>query len=99
MSDNDKFDGFDIAVAAFGIAGAVVVGYVVIHLLMGFGGWWNGLWTVTPKDTAYAEQQQKDWAKDPANPSVAGQKCLDMGGYPQYSAWDGRFLDCKGIGK
>lgn len=39
------------------------------------------------------------WKSDPRNPAVAGQRCLDSGGYPKYSAWDGRFLDCRADGE
>lgn len=35
-------------------------------------------------------------AKDPTNPKVIAQKCLDHGGTPTFSAWDGRVTSCKG---
>lgn len=51
---------------------------------------------VSPETAAQIEQENKEWETDPRNPKVAGQYCLDRGGIPTYSAWDGRLKDCKG---
>lgn len=91
-----KIDGGEVALAAFGIAGAVVAGYVVIQLCIGFGGMVHDMFTVSPERQAEIDKSWKDWETDPRNPKVAGQKCIDSGGYPVYSAWDSRFDKCEG---
>lgn len=98
MSKKDRVDGFDIALGAFGIAGAIVAIWIVIQLLTGLGGWWHDINTVSPERQQEIDRQAEEWKKSPMNPKVAGQKCLDAGGYPVYSAWDGRFDKCEGAG-
>jgi hypothetical protein len=55
---------------------------------------WNAMTHMTPEQKAAQEKRQKEWETDPRNPKVAGQKCLDLGGVPDYSAWDGDVKEC-----
>lgn len=71
-------------------------------MMQGVGNWWHDVTTQTAEekaasDKAYAEAEA-EWAKDPRNPKVVGQKCIDAGGIPDYSAWDGDVKECKGVG-
>lgn len=65
----------------------------------GVGNWWHSITYESPeekaKDAAAAQAAADEWAKDPRNPKVAGQKCLDLGGVPDYSAWDGDVKACR----
>lgn len=75
---------------------AVIVGIVLFGVwsISSIGTWYNN--TVnSPEAKAAQEKADAEWKMSPKNPEVAGQKCLDSGGYPKYSAWDGRFLECK----
>lgn len=55
--------------------------------------WQSGITTSTP---AEQKAEADAWSKDPTNPKVVAQKCLDHGGTPTFSAWDGRVTSCKG---
>lgn len=95
MNIKDKSIEVLCAVAAMlSIVGLIVL---VIWLLSfpfnAIGSWWNNSIAESNKVT---EAQEKEWATHPKNPKVVGQKCIDSGGFPTYSAWDGRFLECKG---
>jgi len=93
---NEAKDALGFSVAFVGIVLAIGLVVIVIGwILGGIGKWWSEVTATTPEQEAYYEQQEKEWATDPKNPKVAGKKCLDDGGYPKYSAWDGRFLECK----
>lgn len=76
------------------IAAATGVVLLIIWGINSIGSWYNS--TVnSPEAKAAQEKADAEWKTSPKNPEVAGQKCLDSGGYPKYSAWDGRFLECK----
>jgi len=66
--------------------------------ICGVGHWWHSVTYSTPEEQAQQDARAKaaadEWAKDPRNPKVAGQKCLDLGGIPDYSAWDGDVKAC-----
>lgn len=66
----------------------------------GIGHWWHSITTTSPEEQAKLDARNKaadaEWAKDPTNPQVIAQKCLDRGGTPTFSAWDGRVTSCKG---
>ena len=86
-----------IGVLVMVAAGALVV-WTASFVINGVGSWWYSITYVSPeeqarREAAYAEQEEA-WAKDPRNPKVAGQKCLDLGGVPDYSAWDGDVKAC-----
>lgn len=85
---------FLAVVIAIGLA-VIVIGWI----LGGIGNFFKSATEVSPETKAAIEQQDKEWTTNPKNPRVAGQKCLDAGGFPKYSAWDGRFLECKGKGE
>ena len=84
--------------ALMAIAAVVIAGWLVIQVCTGIGNWWHGITYTSPEEraaTAAAEKQAaEEWAKDPRNPKVAGQKCLDLGGIPDYSSWDGDVKSC-----
>lgn len=89
-------DALAFTAAFIGIVIAIGASVIIIGWVLGsVGKWWSDVSTVTPEQKAEYEKQDKEWASDPKNPKVAGQKCLDSGGYPKYSAWDGRFLECE----
>lgn len=83
-----------LVVLAVAIAAVWVIGTFAWGLSVGI---WNGMQselTVSPEEKAQIEKAAKDWETDPRNPKVAGQKCLDLGGVPDYSAWDGDVKAC-----
>lgn len=66
----------------------------------GIGNWWHSINKTSPEEQAQRDAAYKAsaeaWAKDPTNPKVVAQKCLDNGGTPTFSAWDGRVTSCAG---
>lgn len=99
MSDEAK-DALGFAAAFIGIVVAIGIAVIVIGWVLGsIGNFFKSATEVTPEQRAAIEQSEKEWQTSPKNPKVAGQKCLDSGGFPKYSAWDGRFLECKGKGE
>ena len=57
--------------------------------------------TVTPAERAATDkriaEENAAWAKDPTKPAVIAQKCIDRGGTPIVSSWDGRIRRCDGV--
>lgn len=81
------------------IATAVVVAVlVIIWFCRGIQRSWTSAMTIDPQEQAEIDKANAEWEKDPRNPKVVGQKCLDMGGIPDYSAWDGDVKACRGAG-
>lgn len=64
----------------------------------GIRNWWHNETTTSPEEQAEIDKANAEWAKDPRNPKFVGQKCIDAGGIPNYSAWDGDVKECKGVG-
>jgi len=86
-----------IAVIAFILWWA---GVAVVNGFQGIGNWWHDVTTQTAEekaatDKAYADAEA-EWKKDPTNPDVIAQKCIDNGGTPIISAWSGNVKECKG---
>lgn len=98
MSDETK-DALGFAFAFLAITAGIVIGVWFAGQVIGaVGSWWSSVTYVSPEERAKrdAEHRQADeeWAKDPRNPKVTGQACLDAGGIPDYSAWDGDVKAC-----
>lgn len=95
---NDAKDALVYSFAAILVAVAIGIGiWVVGFTLNGIGNWWGGItkpYVLTPEDRAQNAKRDAEWAKDPRNPKVQGQKCLDLGGVPDFSAWDGDVKAC-----
>lgn len=86
------------AIAIIGIWLLIGVWNITTGTFNGIGNWWHTVTTVTPEEQAEIDKANAEWAKDPRNPKVVGQKCIDAGGIPDYSAWDGDVKECKGVG-
>lgn len=82
-------------VALAAAAGVVfIIGTFVWGLCVGM---WNGMqagFTITPEEQAKIDRADKDWETDARNPKVAGKACIDKGGIPRYSNWDGEVFRC-----
>lgn len=63
----------------------------------GIGNAWNDATTLSTEERMQIERANAEWAKDPTNPAVVGKNCMDKGGTPVYSAWDGRVKECQGV--
>lgn len=81
-----------------GVAGIVVIG-ICAWLFISFCGWvgrgLHNFTTISPQEQASIDKANKEWETDPRNPKVVGQKCLDLGGVPDYSSWDGDVKACR----
>lgn len=98
MSDDAK-NAIGYGIATILIVVAVGAGlWIAGQAIGGVGNWWHGITSVSPEEQAKrdaaAKAADEAWAKDPRNPKVAGQACLDAGGIPDYSAWDGDVKAC-----
>ncbi len=80
------------------VAGIALAGWVCVLIASTVGAWWSGLWHVDEQEReefeTAAKKREANWSRDPRNPKVAGQKCLDLGGVPRYSAWTGQVVEC-----
>lgn len=99
MSEDAK-NSIGYGLAAIFIVIAIGAGiWVAGQAIGGVGNWWSSIHYTSPEEQAQRAATQKayddEWAKDPRNPKVAGQKCLDLGGIPDYSAWDGDVKECR----
>lgn len=98
----DKESKLILTLQAFGaiIMLAVALSIAAIIAVFVWGvcvGMWNGMqaeFTITPEEQAKIDQSNKDWETDARNPKVAGKACIDKGGIPRYSNWDGEVFDC-----
>jgi hypothetical protein len=77
---------------------ALGVAFIIGAFVWGLGvGMYNGVvksFEVTPEEKARIEKENKDWETDARNPKIAGQACIDKGGIPRYSNWDGEVFRC-----
>ena len=71
-------------------------GWIAIGIGRGLASTWHNITTVSPEERQAAEAAEAAWATSPENPKVIAQKCLDRGGIPTFSAWDGRVTSCQG---
>lgn len=80
------------------VAAVILAGWCTVFVFKGIGNWWHSVTYDSPEEKAQQEAKSKAydeaWAKDPRNPKVAGQACLDAGGIPDYSSWDGDVKAC-----
>lgn len=87
------------------IAIAAALGVTAIIAVFVWGvcvGMWNGLqreFTITSEEQSKIDKDNEAWSKDARNPKVAGQACIDRGGVPRYSNWDGEVFECNIIGE
>lgn len=94
MSDDAKdtlATGAGILMAVVGIA---IAGWIVIQACAGIGSWFKDHPIVTLPSAEEQKKADEEWSKDPRNPKVAGQACIDRGGIPRYSNWDGEVFRC-----
>lgn len=92
---SDQEDIRDCSIAAVCITAAIVIGIWAIGWIgSGIGQWWQYATYVSPEQKAEARAEEEAWAKDARNPAVAGQACIDAGGVPKYSNWDGDVTSC-----
>ncbi len=82
---------FEFAGGLIVVTTAVLFCILIVKMSMGL---YHGIvkgWQSAQSHSSAAQQKAKDeaWAKDPTNPKVVAQKCLDAGGYPKVSSWDG----------
>lgn len=71
-----------------------IIGTFVWSLCVGM---WSGIqatFTITSEERAQIEKENKEWETDARNPKVAGKACIDRGGIPRYSNWDGEVFRC-----
>lgn len=87
---------------------AAIIGVIFIAILFvqwsfrGVGNWWHTTTSKTPEEQkAYdkaVEEATEEWKTNPQNPEYVGKLCLERGGIPTYSNWDGEVTSCKGTG-
>jgi hypothetical protein len=92
--------------AVYAVGSLIMLTFAVLFCLLiikvslgaysGVRNWAHSITTTSPEEQAAIKQADEEWANDPTNPAVVGQKCLDRGGTPIYSAWDGRVKSCQG---
>lgn len=93
-------DAMRYGVSALCIVLAIGAGiWIAGKTITGVGNWFYSSTYGSPEERAKQAQEEKAdkeaWKTDPRNPKVAGQACLDAGGVPSYSGWDGELTDCK----
>jgi len=71
----------------------------VVSVTRGTTHWIHDAVTISPQEQATIDAKAAEWAKDPTNPDVIAQKCLDRGGTPIISSWDGSVKRCDGTNK
>ena len=62
---------------------------LVMWMTRGVINWIRSATTVTQEEADAKRKSDELWAKNPLNPDLIAQKCLDAGGYPKRSSWDG----------
>lgn len=93
-----------LALLAGALAVAVCVGVFFACLLIvkwvggGIGNWWNSATSVSPEQQARWDKEAEEYKSSPLNPENIAKHCMEQGGVPITSAWDGRVKECKGSG-
>ena len=93
----------EIAGGLIAITIAVLVCLLIVKVSLGAYNWVHDGVTTSPQERAALDKEyaaeEAAWAKDPTNPKVVAQKCLDKGGTPIISSWDGHVKECQGVDK
>lgn len=89
-----------LVMGVIGLVVAAVAIWGMIALFGAVGSWWHSITYVSPEEQAAQDERwrkaREEWAKDPTNPDVIAQACIDRGGTPITSWWDGRVVRCDG---
>ncbi len=101
----------DGAIALFAGAGALgaIVGLIFCLGYMWnntIGTWANDILTTTPEEAAEESykrsliideqrRQREEDLKDPSSQASIAKACIERGGTPRYSNWDGEIFECK----